>query len=274
MEQAIATQGIKGVPAVGNTQAWGWEGVAQSDILIPKLLLMQPLSKLVADGKAAPGDIVRSTDGHKLCDKAGSIEVIAFSTTKTYVISEKVKEKYEFRGIEPVTAENVDAPLEYMVDGKQHRRDRSLNFFALLPSDIEKERKALKAIADSGEMPDTDDVLLPIAMSFRRTSYGVGKFFATHFAKAGSFNLPPAVKVFKLGSKLEKNDLGTFYVYTVEAVRKSTPEEIAACAKWYGQFQKATVTIDESDERGAPAADGAAPVPDDKEFEKEVARTF
>lgn len=273
METAIATS-AKGVPAIGGTSSWGSEGVNQSDILIPKLLLMQPLSKLVADGKAAPGDLVKSTDGSKLCDKAGTIEVLAFSTTKTFVIMEEVKGKFEFRGVENVTPENADAPLEYMLDGKKMRRDRALNFFALLPSEIEKETKALAAMKESGEIPDPDDALLPLALSFRRTSYGTGKTFATHFAKSAHFNVPPAVHVFKLGVKMEKNDKGTFFVYTIEKARKSKPEEIQAAARWYQTVSKAKVVVDDSDLREAPVADGAAPAPDDAAYQAEVARTF
>lgn len=267
----LQTTGEKGLAT--KDPAWGATGFTQDDILIPKLLLMQPLSKLVADDKASPGSIVKSTTGETMCKKGETVEVIPFAMHKSWVLMEEVNGKFEFRSIQPMTADNAAADLEWSTpDGKRWRRDRALNFFFLLPSDIAKEANALKALAEKGEYPDPDDALIPCATSFRRTSYGAGKSFATHFAKSASFNVPPAVKVFKLGARLEKNDKGTFYVWTIESSRKSSKEELTACEKWWTTVQGAKVKIDDSDEGvEAGAATGAV---DDEQFAKDVKNTF
>lgn len=271
MNQEIAP---KAQAALAKSQgSWGSEGVDTKDILIPKLLLMQPLSELVSEGKASPGAIVRSTTGEALATKDKPLSFIAFSSFKTWILSEQVKEKYEFRGVEPMTAGNVNEPLEWMVNGSKWRRDRSLNFYVLLPQDVAREAAALKKLQESGELPDPEDALLPCVLSFRRTSYGAGKDLATHFAKASHFNVPPAVTVFKLFASLEKNDKGSYYVFKIEKDRKSTDEEVQAAHKWYETTKVQPVEVDDSDlERdGGPAV--ATKVADDA-FEAEVAKTF
>lgn len=236
--------------------AWGSEGIDASDVVIPKLLLMQGQSEFVAAGKVKAGDIVKSTTGDLLGGAAGGVEIIPFMTFKTWVLSEFSGSRYEFRGVEPITAENVNEPLEWNVGSKAWRRDRCLNFYVLLPADISKEMKALKKLEEKGELPDPGDALLPCVLSFRRTSYGAGKDLATHFMKAATFNVPPAVSKFKLLSKLEKNDQGTFYIFTIEPAGKSSEEEINACKKWYEVISHTKVKVDDSDlkkDKKAPA---------------------
>jgi len=245
----IAKKESAGIPAVVSAStSWGSEGLDTSDILIPKLLLMQGLSEFVTDEKAQAGDIVRSTSGEVLAARGtAGVEFIPLMVFKTFVVSEKVGGKYEFRSVEPMTKDNADAPLEFQQQGTAWRRDRCINFYVLLPGDIAKERKAMKALTEAGDMPDTDDALLPCALSFRRTSYGAGKELVTHFAKAKHFGVPPAVATFKLFAEKETNDQGTFYVMRVAKTGKTSPEDLEVCKKWYDTLNRARVVVDESE---------------------------
>lgn len=239
--------------------SWGSEGVDANDVLVPRILLMQALSKLVSAGERNTSDIIRSTTKEVLAKKGDTFEVIPIRLFKTFTIFDCSGKKPEFRSIEPITPENLNAPLEYMVDGKPYRRDRSLNFYVLLPKDIIREQKAKEAIA-KGEYPDTDDILFPAVLSFSRSSYLAGRELATHFKKAEAFGIPPASRVFKLGSKLASNDQGTWPVFTVEKARPSSQEELAAAKRWYDVLAKSSVRIDDvEDESAAPApvVDGA-----------------
>lgn len=249
MTKEIAKKESTAIAAPVHNNAWGSEGMDAADVVIPKLLLMQGQSEYVSEGKAKAGDIVKSTNGELLGGVQAGVEIIAFMTYKTWVVSQSNGSRYEFRRIEPITVDNVNAELEWEEDGRSWRRDRSLNFYVLLPSDIAKEIKALKALEATGDVPDSDDALLPCVLSFRRTSYGAGKDLISHFAKMASFNQPAAVSKFKLGAKIEKNDQGTFYVFTMEKVGKSTPEEIAACKRWYETITHTKVKVDDSDEK-------------------------
>jgi hypothetical protein len=247
--KAIAKAQTTAVAAPLATQAWGSDGIDKSDILIPKLLIMQGLSQFVSDQKASIGDIVRSTTGEILADgkKKGSVEFIPLTSFKTWIKEEKVGNKFEYRGQEPMTASNSTEPTEWTENGTEWRRNRCLNFYVLLPGDIARDRAARKKLADTGDFPDTDDVLLPCVLSFRRTSYSAGKTLITHFAKAEHMGVPPAVSIFKLFSKIEKNDQGTFQVAVVEKSGKTTSEDIVICRSWYDTLKKSTVKVDDSD---------------------------
>ena len=181
----------------------------------------------------------------------------SFTTFKTWVLSEKVGNKYEFRSITPMTAANKDEPLEFMVNGQQWRRDRALNFYVLLPEDIKRELKAME-VAKAGGMPDPDDALIPHVVSFRRTSYPAGKDLATHFKKAEHFNVSPAVKTFYLDSEVQKNDQGIYQVFKVVKARDTTVEELAVAKRWYDTLQKAKVRIDEDEMDEGSSGSGAA----------------
>lgn len=234
--------------------SWGTSSFDREDIMIPKLLLMQGLSKLVAEGTVGQGEIVRSTTGKSLAKKGESVSFIPLATFKTWVVEEKIGPKYEFRRTEPMTAANKDLPLEFVEGANSWRRSRCLNFYVLLPQDIAREVSALKAAA-SGELPDPEDCLLPCVLSFRRTSYPAGKILITHFAKADQFKVPPAVSVFKLSSDVVKNDLGTFQVLAVAPDRKTTIEELTVCKKWHDTLQTANIKIDESDVEEVPVGE-------------------
>jgi hypothetical protein len=242
---AVATKTTTALAYTGET--WGTtEKLDTSDILIPKLLLMQAMSELVSEGKAQMGDLVRSTNKEVLGGKNTALEFIPVTSFKTWILEEKIGQKFEFRGIEEMNATNKEAAMEWEQNGTTWRRNRCLNFYALLPQDIAKEKKAMEK-AQTGEYPDPDDALLPVLISFQRTGYGTGKSLITHFAKAQHFGVPPAVNTFRLKSAMEKNDKGTYFVPMIEKSRNTTKEELVACKKWFDVLTKARVKVDNSD---------------------------
>lgn len=223
--------------------SWGSEGIDTADILIPKVLLMQPMSDLVAQDKAKVGDLVKSTTKEILAGKDKSFEFIPIQSFKTWILEQKVGQKFEFRGVEPMNAANKEEPMEWTQDGSEWRRNRCLNFYALLTVDIAREQNAMK-IAQSGAMPDPDDALLPIVISFQRTGYQSGKELITHFAKAQHFGVAPAVTTFKMKSFMEKNDKGTYYVPMVEKSEKTPADYLPICKKWHETLNRAPVKVD------------------------------
>jgi hypothetical protein len=239
-----------------------------TDILIPKLLMAQALSEVVSQGSVAQGSIYKSTTGEVLAARDKSISFLPLLSWKTWRVSEVTGTKPEFARREPMTDPNV--PLEWQENGKAMRRDREMNFYILLPSDIEREAKALAALEKTGELPSPDDALLPCVITFTRTSYGAGKVLATHFAKAGHFNLPPYVSVLGLSLAQEKNDFGTFYRWEVtsKTERPTTALERHAAEKWCATLRHAEVRVDEAEDIPVPEA------PVDAGFAADVAQTF
>lgn len=231
--------------------SWGSEGVDSSDILIPRLLLMQPISERVGEGVAQAGDIIKSTTGEVLAPKGKTMEFIPIKTFKTWNIKKLVNGKYEFADVVPFTAANANADLEWIEGAFQYRRDRSINFYVLIPSEIKREEDAFAKMAKGG-IPDTNDCLIPALLSFTRTSMPAGKVLATHFKMAQHFDCSPAVATFSLTSTFTKNDKGNYYVFEAVKNRDTSMEELAVCKRWWETLQKATVKIHEDVEATEP----------------------
>lgn len=233
--------------------------VLSGDLLIPKVLLMQGLSEFVNERKAAQGDIVRSTTGEILGGPSKPVEFIPISYQNVWVMQEKVGQKFEFRGIEPMTASNQNLPWEFKDKGADWKRVKCINLFALLPSDIEKEKAAVEKTVKTGEMPDASVALMPVMISFRSTSYNAGKKVATHFANVESLKarypkhystLKPYCSTLQLGCYADKNDLGQFYVFEVGNGGKTAEEYQKQAAAWEATLGEGSYRVDNSDLSG------------------------
>jgi hypothetical protein len=201
------------------------------DIILPKILVMQGLSDLVADGKAMMGELRESLDGRLLAAKEGKLEVIPFHSTKTWAIFEESKGKLEYKETVPWGPENCNWEWTANVNGVNVRRDQCLNFYVLVASEIK------------------EGSFMPYMLSFRRTSYKAGKKLVTAKEKLKMFKRPLASKCFELSAMKTENDLGTFYVFDVVQGRDTTPEELEAVKGWFDMIQTASVKVDDSDLR-------------------------
>lgn len=251
------------VPAVQVPQelqgSWGSEGISNSDIIIPRLLLMQGLSEIVNDGGAAAGDIVRSTTKKILAKKGESVDFIPLMSFKSWIVSEKVADKFEYRREEPMNAGNENLPWTYHAKNDkgvetEWRRDQSINIYTLLVDDIARAGKAMEALA-KGEMPSPEDALMPCLLSFRRSSYRTGRQMLTFFKSCEQFKTPPASGIYKLSSAIEKGEKGTYHVFQAEQKGRSTVEQLTVAKDWWKILNTAKIAIDadhiESD-AGAP----------------------
>jgi hypothetical protein len=210
--------------------SWGTEGLDAQDILIPKLLCMQGLSKLVADRKAMMGDMINSTTSEVVGNDQKPIEIIPILNFNTWVEYEKIGGKLKFKTITPVTAANRNQPIEEKLpNGIEVRRDYCINFYVLLARDA------------------ADPAALPYVLCFKRTSLGAGKKLATHLFDCKSRKLPSAVKSFKLEAVKKQNDQGTFYVFDVTPARNTNREEITTAYSWYKRIAAQETKVDNSD---------------------------
>lgn len=249
----------------------GGEQILRSDVLIPKVLLMQGLSDLVAERKAMQGDMVKSTTAEKLGDDRTPVEFIPLTFQNQWMVQEKIGQKFEYRKMLPRVAligaaaaqdaarseeERMDEnlPWNFTMNGTEWRRVKVFNVFALLAKDvaafIEEEKKA----KETGEMFDLDKTLMPVVISFRSTSYNAGKVVATHFTKARTMaHLGAKAHGYTMFLKCnqDKNDLGTYFVFDVSSGRKATKEEFHAADGWAKILSTQQVQVDESDDRTA-----------------------
>ena len=229
--------------------AWGAENTDTSDILIPKVLLMQGLSQYVTAEKAQMGDLVDSVTGEVLGtgrEKAlKPVKIIPLLHFKNWTHNVKGEDgKWQYKGTEAWGPTNANLPRyeEYEKDGQTWKSDATLNFYCL--------------VLNGNEVQE-----LPYLVSFRRTSYRAGQKLVTHFtkcqlaAKAGK-PVPPAATTFELGAKKVQNDQGTFYVFDLGASSPTNGDWMELAYTWYQTLKAGTHKIDTTDEIAPDVVDG------------------
>lgn len=235
---------------------WGTENVDNKDILIPKLLVMQGLSKFVTEEKAMLGDFCNSVSSEVIGTARGEKEkqkpvaFVPIMTFKTWVQYKLIDGKRQYWNVIEHTPQNSNLPLkgitkdEFGID-TEVERDECINFYVLL-----------------ADQPDA----LPYVLSFRRTSKRAGKILSTYFkecqiATARGKPTPPAANIFNLCAQKVTNDKGTFYVLEVTRAGKTPEQTLLRAWEWYKTLRASTVKVDDSD---LTSAEEVAPVEDDR----------
>jgi hypothetical protein len=228
----------KAQPLANYETSWGLEGVDNKDILIPKLLIMQGLSKLVTEEKAQMGDLVNSVTGEVIGTARGEKQrpcfIIPIKTFKTWVEFKVEGSKKTFSRVVPYDETNAHWKREDTNDqGEKVERDECINFYVLLAN-----------------QPDS----LPYVITFRRTSMRAGKKLATHFkmcelARARGQAVPPAATTFALTGSKVTNDKGTYYVADIAAQGPTQKEALKIAYEWYLTLKQseAKIKVDNSD---------------------------
>lgn len=216
---------------------WGGDSMSSKDVLIPKILVMQGLSDLVTEGKATMGEFRDSLTGELLGSITSPLKIIPFHVEKMwdfYLMSDE--DKFEWDRSEPLV-ENPALPgyndnLEWDGEegGKKLKRVRRMNFFCIIPSQVEKGNA------------------LPYTISFKSTSYREGrKLFSQMFVRNRMAKLPPCAYNIDLAGMREKNDHGTFIVPQYSLGEKITNEEYALCKQWFALIKAGGYKVDDSD---------------------------
>ena len=227
MTDRAMTRSDQRLPAVATRTAP--EEILGSDILIPRLYLMQGMSLMVMDGEtgAKPGEFRRSTTKEVVGGLKQPIQFIPLTFRNRWMKHEVVGEQKEYRGTEARRAANEDLPWEYEEEGRQFFRTKVVEVFALLPADVAEEEKALKALKDD-ELPDLSKSLMPIVISFRSTGFKAGQVVVSHFAQARQISerigreIKPYDYMLELSCRQEKKDKNIYYVPDVKVLDKKT----------------------------------------------------
>ena len=240
-QKEVAVKGPSSV-AVATAQDWGDTGVTMGqDIVIAKILPMQPSSILVGDNKARIGEFRDSLTGVLLGEITAPFPILPFHVEKFWdIMEDDGKGNFKWMKTEPLVENpvapgyNDNLPWVDKVNGVAIKRVRRMNFYCMLPSQIA-----------SGES-------VPYIISFKSTSYREGrKLFTQMFMRNKRANLPPCAFVYALGGVKKENDNGKFVVPTLEIGRRASPEEVAECFNWYQTIRKGAVKTDESDVKNA-----------------------
>ncbi len=229
MTKEIATK--KNETAMTMSDQVGSKEILASDVLIPRLLLMQGMSDFVKERKAQLGDIIRSTTMEVVGGPGKDFEFIPLAPPKTeFVFEQKTGARFEYRFKIPRTPKNEDLPWSYYGDktgqevspgtngATEWRRVKLLSLYVLLPADIDAET-AEHLKAEKGEMPDLSKALTPAMIAFRSTSYNAGKDIVTFFTQAMTFKTQAWKYSLKASCVMETNDQGSYYVWKIDRVK-------------------------------------------------------
>ncbi len=214
--------------------------IVVSDIIIPKLLLMQQMSRFVTEDKARSGEFRSSLDGKLLADKDEQLEIIPFKVYKTWITFSK--QGNDFIGQEPFTLANANKPREETldIDGRsvEVKNMETLNYYCLLPDEIK------------------TGVFMPYVISFRSTGYMAGKTLETYRIKLKEFNKPLCFKTFNLGCEQREKDNKKYYAMTISEARNTTDQELDAVKHWMNVVKQNDVKVDESEFEAAVSDSG------------------
>lgn len=291
------TEAQKALKVVDGATEADQQQILASDMVLPKMMLMQGLSDFVSerakspDGTViSPGHLVRSTTKEILGSPEAPVEIVPLKYESIWMLTEfpadAKDKKGRFRGILPRDAGLHDGeraekdctgealPWDFTVGVTPWRRTKIIRLYALLPQDILSYQQEIRQAVEKGEIPDLDKTLMPIVIDFKVTSYQTGRDVATHFLKVkdmAKYGAVPYGYTLKLGVSAEKNDSGHFFVLTkVGGSAKLEAEALPEAARWFKLLtsgQKVQVHEEIEVESGpAPGPTGEAGVTQQSKF--------
>lgn len=200
-----------------------------SDIIIPRLMLMQAMSPQVSDGKAAPGDILESSDSQVVAKLGSRIELIPIMGFKEWYHYEEVPGQAapEYLGKEPWTQQNKGFLKKETRDGKTILHLPVIDFFMLATNKLED---------------------LPFLVAFKKSSYNSGKKLSTHFQMAPDKKYIPWSSVFTLSGHKTSYEKYTYFIYEVEKTRECKQEEFEAAQRCREKLAQSKLAVAEDKE--------------------------
>ena len=215
-----------------------------SDILIPRILLAQSMSKSVKNVGARPGDLLNSVELSKLGDESVPVEFIPITKFKTWTrfFCPRGAKKFEFQDILPMDMGNLSKAdlgkqmgemrgVEMLEGGDKMRWDATLNFYVILTAEFKAGR------------------FIPYMLSCRMTSYYAGKQIVGHFTDLARMKKMPFAKTLVLKSKPSQNKAGDeFSVFSVSSAgRPTTQDEYTEAKLWFDRIRTSSLKVDNSD---------------------------
>lgn len=206
--------------------------IDRRDMLIPKLLTMQPTSALVSEERAQLGDLVSSVTGEVVGGKGKWLKFVPLMTYKTI-------EYYDRSGPKPklVSTEAWDAKKhahiewEQTINGKPHRVVECLNFYIFLEKDLE------------------NPAGLPHLVSYRSTQKAGGKKLISHFMQMEMMGAEPWFGMLEVTTVKQQNaEKQVYYTPDIRPVGQTDAKYAQKLLQWVELIAKNAVKIDDSDE--------------------------
>ena len=212
--------------------SWGQQDISAEDIIIPRILLMQPMSEKVTQGDAAFGDFISSLDNSKIGTLKEGFNIIPICMDKVWVEYDVTQgddfKNKKFLRVVKITPDNDGLPYKDSEGPVKISRDKLMNFYVLLE----------KEMALGGALPHV--------LTFRRTGLNAGKALITQMMikNRAAGKAPPAVTCV-VNAEKTTNEAGTWVVPTVRPLKETDPRHIEEAYKWFGMIQKGKAKVDE-----------------------------
>ncbi len=223
---------VAAAPAA-DLSAWGAAPISAKDIIIPRIMLQQPMSEMVTAGDAAFGDLVESLSHVKMGDFKKPLEVVPILMRKIFVEFDvtngtDMKNK-KFLRVVPITPANENLPYEDEENGVKIMRDYVREFFVLPVDEL-----------DAG-------AAMPYTISFRRSSANGGKQLATQmYMKNMNAGKTPASVVVEIAAEKTTSDGNTYATLQVKPLRPAKDSYVMEAFKWLQLINQGSARVDDS----------------------------
>lgn len=220
------------------------EPTQREDLIIPRVKLMQALSpEVIEDGSALkPGQIINSVTREILPAEF----VPVFKYTEFFKFNPRNQKdadfdpSFEAGAVVWRTRETADprviAGKDFGPNGQPPSITKFLNFFSYFPG---------------------SETMSPVVLGFAKTSMKAGQQLMSLCKLSQTQDAPDMFSwKYRLGAKVAKNDKGTYYVFTVTKVGRSSSDEFAFAEQLWEEFHDKSIKTHEEgqtdDEEGNP----------------------
>lgn len=231
MKNELAKKEETAIAAAQDFGVWGEETVGQDDVLIPRIILMQPMNDEVTAGKVKMGDLYDNVNDIVV---GGFDQPVAFLPFYHKVMWQRYK--LTSGGGKPEYIDTLDDPqktkqlpfIEDHPDGYQIKNVRVSKFMGFLRN-------------EDGEISS-----LPCEISFKSSSSKAGKkLFTQMYVTNKAARLVPCAYWISVETRRESNDSGTYAVMDVRKSTSASAEEIQQCVEWFHAVKNNEVQIKE-----------------------------
>jgi len=204
--------------------------VEASDLMIPRVLLMQAISDLVQKEDAKAGDLVNSLEDTVVGSKEEKpFEFIVLEYFKRYMRSKLVNGKWEFDASEDWNAHHKQLcnMFEEEQNGILYRHSLTHNFYVLSADEV------------------SEGDAFPMVISFKSTSAKAGRKLNTLLSKQEMLGVNCFDRTFDLVAKKEDGEKGPYWVLDVKKGRKCEDFESETASKWYVMIKNSKPQVHE-----------------------------
>lgn len=184
--------------------------ILSEEIIIPKILVMQPGSTLVTKSEAVFGQMIDSMSGEVLGDFKNPLKFIPFYFERVYYISKKEGTRFKFDRLEPYTID--DRKYEETINGVTYKNEKAWQYYVML----------------------TDDMSIPRIITFKGMSRRAGEVLYTDaYVKSAMLKKRHVDFVYELAGQPHTNEKGTFAKISAKKSRATTMEELKDIHPWF-----------------------------------------